>query len=580
MRIDRLALANVRTFRQAEFEFQRGMNLLVGVNGAGKSTVLDVLRVMFSQSLPRLSMSRSAPMSIGKNDISLGTEALTIELGFTVYDTPFTHRINLQRRDYKIDPSRQGLVREQTTDLPDLNELTPSSLPKNIKKGIEQPLVLYFSTRRSLTSLKKPTKTSSAGKPDAAFVDGLINRELRLREFAEWWLVKYALAESERQKELIDLIERMTTQFIDVSYNHLRAIDKILWVDSNDGDALDVSQLPELEQSKLIWFLELAQGLYEYNPHMIERRFDQTRAAKVVLNDETNSYFNEGFSDSFIAQLNRAFINLDFNPTVDDQEMEVISIELVSTLHSDARQRELHLRELMDWLLVEQKRSVEDVDTRTFLQYMGGAFDRFFSGYSFIRVEEVTPTVLIEKQGNRFDLRQLSDGERGMIALILDLARRLALANPQLDNPIQHGKAVVLIDEIDLHLHPDWQRKVCDSLETIFQGCQFIATTHSPQVVGEIPPERITKIEAGKASRLDQSKGMDSSWILRHVMGVDERNSETKDKLERIEQRIDEKNYEAAKTLIRELKELIPEDPMLARLRTKIDVSEMLKGKK
>lgn len=84
-------------------------------------------------------------------------------------------------------------------------------------------------------------------------------------------------------------------------------------------------------------------------------------------------------------------------------------------------------------------------------------------------------------------IEQMSDGYRIMIAMIADIAARMAEANPSpecsgLDNPL-NTPGIVFIDEIDLHLHPTWQRKVLRQLHEIFPNVQFIVTTHSPNVV-------------------------------------------------------------------------------------------------
>lgn len=78
----------------------------------------------------------------------------------------------------------------------------------------------------------------------------------------------------------------------------------------------------------------------------------------------------------------------------------------------------------------------------------------------------------------------MSDGEKCTIALFGDLARRMALANPNKDNPLD-GEGIVLIDEIELHLHPLWQRRILNVLKKVFPNIQFIVSTHSPQVLGE-----------------------------------------------------------------------------------------------
>jgi predicted ATP-binding protein involved in virulence len=98
--------------------------------------------------------------------------------------------------------------------------------------------------------------------------------------------------------------------------------------------------------------------------------------------------------------------------------------------------------------------------------------------------------------GDTIDLRleQLSDGYRTLLALVMDLARRLAQANPHLVKPL-HSEAIVLIDEIDLHLHPGLQQTVLLDLQRTFPNTQFIVTTHSPQVLTTVQKENIRRLE-------------------------------------------------------------------------------------
>ena len=83
------------------------------------------------------------------------------------------------------------------------------------------------------------------------------------------------------------------------------------------------------------------------------------------------------------------------------------------------------------------------------------------------------------------DITQLSDGYKTLLSLVIDLSSRMAIANPQMGNPLE-SPAVVLIDEIDLHLHPEWQRKVIGDLLRVFPNTQFFLTTHSPYIVEAI----------------------------------------------------------------------------------------------
>lgn len=102
-----------------------------------------------------------------------------------------------------------------------------------------------------------------------------------------------------------------------------------------------------------------------------------------------------------------------------------------------------------------------------------------------LHIERHPLSMVIKKDGERIAVNQLSDGEKCTLALFGDLSRRLALANPSLKNP-NHGKGIVLIDEVELHMHPRWQRRIIPVLKRTFPNIQFIITTHSPQVLGEV----------------------------------------------------------------------------------------------
>jgi predicted ATP-binding protein involved in virulence len=80
---------------------------------------------------------------------------------------------------------------------------------------------------------------------------------------------------------------------------------------------------------------------------------------------------------------------------------------------------------------------------------------------------------------------QLSDGYRNLIGMVADIAYRCVKLNPHLGvNAIKLTPGIVLIDEIDLHLHPNWQKRIVADLKEIFENIQFVATTHSPFKIG------------------------------------------------------------------------------------------------
>ena len=144
----------------------------------------------------------------------------------------------------------------------------------------------------------------------------------------------------------------------------------------------------------------------------------------------------------------------------------------------------------------------------------------FLEGFSNLRILENPLRLVIDKAGVPLDLTQLSDGERSFLALICDLGRRLALANPMMANPLE-GYGVVLIDEIELHLHPKWQREVVEKLRRTFPNIQFIATTHSPFIVQSLHHDELILLDDLIVGDYE-NKGLEE--VTTKVMGIEDPN--------------------------------------------------------
>ena len=129
-------------------------------------------------------------------------------------------------------------------------------------------------------------------------------------------------------------------------------------------------------------------------------------------------------------------------------------------------------------------------------------------------------------QGNQttqLRIEQLSDGYRTTLAMVMDIAARMAEANPDMPDPLQ-TEGVVLIDEIDLHLHPGWQQTILLDLMRTFPNIQFIVSTHSPQVVSSVKPECLRVIdwhnEHPRLLPVLFSEGAEAQQVLLDVLGV------------------------------------------------------------
>jgi len=147
----------------------------------------------------------------------------------------------------------------------------------------------------------------------------------------------------------------------------------------------------------------------------------------------------------------------------------------------------------------------------------------FMPEFKNLRIQRHPLAMLIDKNGIPLNIRQLSQGEQSLLALVADITRRLVLLNPSLENPLQ-GNGIVLIDEIDLHLHPKWQQAVIPSLLKTFPNIQFIITTHSPQVATTADDECIRILSDGKVySAPKGSRGAKSSRLLKRLFEVEVR---------------------------------------------------------
>ncbi len=120
----------------------------------------------------------------------------------------------------------------------------------------------------------------------------------------------------------------------------------------------------------------------------------------------------------------------------------------------------------------------------------------------------------------------LSDGIRNTAALVADVAHRCARLNPQLDDPAKETAGILIIDEVDLHLHPEWQQRIVEMLRAAFPKMQLILSTHSPQVLSTVNANQIRVVRFREAlleirKPAFQTRGVESADVLANIMGVD-----------------------------------------------------------
>jgi predicted ATP-binding protein involved in virulence len=210
------------------------------------------------------------------------------------------------------------------------------------------------------------------------------------------------------------------------------------------------------------------------------------------------------------------------------------------------------------------------------LQAVRAAVEGFtqFTDLRIRRKPSLRMTVI--KNKTELNVLQLSDGEKCLLALVGDLARRLSLLNTDKENPLD-GEGVVLIDEIDLHLHPKWQRSVVMSLERTFPNCQFIITTHSPQVVGELPPEAVLLLRDGKfMGHAERSLGLSSGEVLEELMEGKASNVEVASELNTVRSLLDLDDITGAQEALSRLRQRVGDIPLVLELQASIESLQWL----
>ncbi len=222
------------------------------------------------------------------------------------------------------------------------------------------------------------------------------------------------------------------------------------------------------------------------------------------------------------------------------------------------------------------------------LRALRGALVRFFSrlhGCALHKVsvlrrhsdnpmEPAAGRLYIHKGDSPLFFDQLSDGERRLLSIVLDLARRMVILNPQLPDPTL-AEGVLIIDEIELHLHPQWQRTVVGAMVAAFPEMQLIVSTHSPLVLASVKNENIIVLDNGRVlSGTPAFSGRDPNTILNGPMATPLRPDDVQKELDALFQLVDKSPKKAKKPLKALEERLGADDPDLVRARALIELLE------
>lgn len=397
MHLHSLTLTNVRQFEQRTFEFQPGFNLLVGENGAGKTTILRGLLAALGSARQ---MGRRPRLE--DDDIRLHTHWAEVS----------------------------ALVRS-TKDQLELFKFQ-KTLWERAKRSTRRgslPLILLYSSNEAICSAMKMKRATKV-------------REVDSDQFRSSEEFLYAT-----ERDFSPGSKEMNERQFGNSRSVREFVGRVLSTFSPDMDAFywhfepyDCSLVPP-EGTEKSWPLD-AETLKQARIFAM-RKFQEARAKR----------------------RNRPY-------DWPDQAKVVLTPEF-----SERKRGDRNLPYLRD---IWESMKFSSEATREFLLACS------------LEVR-LTPRIMIKRTIGTLSLKQLSDGEQRLFSLFVDIARQLSINRPS--DAFGEGEAIILIDEIDVHLHPKWQRRIVPALEDLFPNCQFIATTHSPFVIQAAGRQRITFIE-------------------------------------------------------------------------------------
>jgi predicted ATP-binding protein involved in virulence len=342
-------------------------------------------------------------------------------------------------------------------------------------------------------------------------------------------------------------------------------INKIVKYQFKQWISIELSDISTIAQSCIIsaelFFLDEFTVKYY---RLMERKTKKRKHDKSSL-DSIGRYFEQKYSDN--KKNMPIFVNYGVNRLVLDVPVRIRTKHIFDreAAFEKAIENRIDFRTFFEWFRyqedfenqqkVREKRNYEDIQ----LKAVRTAILNMFDGFSDLRIERNPLSMKINKGEITLSVEQLSDGEKCTLALIGDLARRLSLANPSRKNPLQ-GEGVVLIDEIELHMHPAWQREILTKLKKTFPNIQFIITTHSPQVLGEVGDD-FSIFSLSKNGDLEYSKigsliGWNSNYILEGFMDTASLNLQTKLMINSMYNDYKNGDYKSAKEKAQELEKM------------------------
>jgi predicted ATP-binding protein involved in virulence len=504
MRIREISLRYYRGAESLNLELDPSLNVFAGVNGSGKSTVLDAVAIMLSWAVSRIKSTGASGRPIAETNITNGHSSAVIGIVCTDGQQEISWRLAKGRKGHGLPDVQSNL-----NHLSEFAKKVQATIAeKNEKTNL--PLFVYYPVNRAVLDIPLKIRHRHSFDLLNAYDEALIGGA-NFRTFFEWFREREDL-ENENKKNFVESLankEKIITDLIQLGFRVQNGFNVRPYATDPyvHWQNLCVDELAQLVGKDHPLFLEFLKVTGTINP----------------------------------------------NSTVVGWGMKILSHIISSSL---------------------------DVTKDVQLEVVRDALQKFLPEFSDFSIRRSPLRMEVKKNGKILTIDQLSDGEKCLIALVGDLAKRMSIANTLRENPLE-GNGIILIDEIDLHLHPQWQRTVIPRLIEVFPNCQFIISTHSPHVINHVRPENLFLLEQSStgvlASHPSKSYGNNADRILEDLMGLPTtRTDDVFQGLQQIYDLIGRGLLSEATQQIEQLKEKTGSDPELVKAEVLIRRKELI----
>lgn len=614
MKIKKLILNNFRGIEKSEFDLSDKFNVFVGVNGTGKTTILDSISIALSWLVNRIQREGSSGKPITESSIKNETSFSSIEIQVQEKEIDFV---------WKISKTARGNENIEKSDLIGVSELA-AYFQRDYRELDQLPIIAYYPINRLVNN----STTDFSGKETLNILDvydNALGGKTNYQSFFEWfrlqddilnekssspskWMYANRLWVKGQIKKLLEKFDYLISDDKNLSSFKERIKSRLLkdeliyenprYLFRELIEVIDFAHMANRKKQEFeTIFFELESILYKMSSLSDTRKDDILEFSDYpyrniirLIGKIGNLDYHKSEKDSYLAIINFIWNVLLFAVSLSlwwlndksRKELELLfsGVSPINPLKYSANPKgdnEEFVRNFENFINRNIKKYTKASKNQgRELNYVTKAIESFIHGYSNLRVSRIPrPHMLVDKFGVAMSLDQLSDGEKNLIALVGDIARRLSIANANSRNPLE-GEGIILIDEIDLHLHPAWQRLMVPKLGSIFPNCQFIFTTHSPQVLSHTKPDSIflLKQEHGIVtySKALAAYGKDSNSILYDLMDTDTGVDDINKDLEELFKFIALSDLEKSEAIYNKLvKILLIDDPKMLAARTELE---------